>query len=207
MLKKSFSILALTLSFGLSSLGFSEEPVKVETVAEAQEVPMHINQKNLDTLVSGLLKDSGKNWRMRTKLEGKKVDGKRAPSVTYVYSTEEDQGESFAAFVGAPDKDFFKRSDESIQATMQKLYPGAKMIDFKVIQRDADSMMIEWTTENISDPDQKAHTWVRSVNSDEGLILLQYTTEDMSKVADSRKVWQPLLEHVAINDKPQQKVN
>jgi hypothetical protein len=192
MFKSCFSVLALTISMNLASLsGFAEDEAQVN-VKEVQASTQHLNQEKLDALVKGILKDSGKKWKLRTKVEGKKGN-------SAVYIPEEGLGdESFGVYVGMGGKSLSIKSEEAILDTLRKLNPGAKIIDYHVIQVDDQSLFAEWTIENISDPEQKAHSWIHGINCEEGLVILQFSTDKMDKLEESRKVWEPLLENASL---------
>ncbi|HSW87368.1 MAG TPA: hypothetical protein VLG49_07730 [Rhabdochlamydiaceae bacterium] len=189
MFKSCFFTLASIASLNL--IGLSAEESTNEQVKEVQASTQHLNQEKLEVLVKSIFKDSGKKWKLRTKVEGKKGN-------SAVYIPEEQSGnESFGVFVGEGNRALSVKSEQIIQDTLEKLHPGSRVVDFRVIKKDDQSLFAEWTIENISDPDLKSHSWIHGINCDEGLVILQYSN-DMDKVDEARKTWEPLLEHASL---------
>src|SRR5271166_5727468 len=118
MFKSSFSVLALTLSLNLMSFsGFAAETVESKEIIK--ESPVYLNQEKLDDLVKGVLKDSGKNWKILTKVERKNG------ATTLDYIPEDGEGESFKVFSGPSNKALFAKSEEALIDVLTKLMLGA----------------------------------------------------------------------------------
>lgn len=187
--KSCFFTLASIASMNLIGLS-AEEGTNVQ-IKEVQASMQHLNQEKLEVLVKSILKDSGKKWKLLTKVETKKGN-----SAVYI-PEEQSDNESFGVFVGEGNRSLSVKSEEIVQETLQKLHPGARVVDFHVIKKDDQSLFAEWTIENISDPDLKSHIWIHGINCDDGLVILQYKN-DMDKVDEARKIWEPLLEHASL---------
>jgi hypothetical protein len=138
-----------------------------------------------DNSFESYLSHTGKKWKIHNTTEGvRKSNGKKYKVLTFVPAEKTDTMELFSVFVGYdfnPDLE-----NEKIPSILKMLFPNSK-IDYTPVHAKQTSVLSEYSLDGVN-----MHGWVRAIQSEGDLFIMQYSTDgDLEKVRDT---WVPLLE-------------
>lgn len=117
----------------------------------------------------------------------------QAHTVIYVIKgdTLESCSESFAVHTGTQKViDFSQNFEVTFRKMMAGLFPG-KPIEIHLLDQTANSLFAEWTMS--PKRGDKQHGWIRIIDSDEGAVILQFTTKKVDQIQRTKKIWEKIL--------------
>jgi len=125
------------------------------------------------------------NWVVGNKLENEK-------GTTLIYIPQRVGTKKAEEFFGVNANLFPSdpNNPEAIKLGLTKMFPN-RHINFRVLEQDKNSVIYEWTAQE-NDVEQ-IHGWGRAFSNKDGSVLLNYQTENISKVPQARSVWLPAL--------------
>lgn len=127
------------------------------------------------------LPKAAENWVMGNKLESKK-------GTTLIYIPQGVERQNAKEFFGVSANHLPSDPDnsEAIKLGLTKIFPNMK-IEFRVLEKDKDSITYEWSAQENSS--EKIHGWGRAFSSNEGTVVLDYQTENISNIPQARSIW------------------
>jgi hypothetical protein len=135
------------------------------------------------------LQADGRKWVV---VHDAKTDASR--SVIYVPDGEklEHCTESFAIHTTKQRLiDLSQNFEETFRKLMEQFFPG-KPLGYQVLDHTTESLFAEWWMRGTKKTDRQ-HGWIRLMNSSEGMVIFQFTTQNFDKLLQTKKTWEKIL--------------
>lgn len=68
----------------------------------------------------------------------------------------------------------------------------------RILRNSESDFFVEWWIDKNSSNQQ--HGWMRLINTDKGIVILQYATKKTDQLEEARRVWEPLIGETKANE-------
>lgn len=127
------------------------------------------------------LPKAAENW-----VVGNKLESKQGTTLIYIPQGVERQNTEEFFGVNANNLPTHPNDSEAIKLSLTKMFPSMN-IDLRVLEMDKNSIMYEWSAQE--NGVEKIHGWGRAFSNQDGSVVLEYQTKNISKIQQARSVW------------------
>lgn len=102
--------------------------------------------------------------------------------------------------VGFSKQTFDPNDPSSIEEGFKKQFKEMQ-VDFKVLDKDANSVTFEWSVKDKGK--EMIHAWTRAFAQKNGTVILEYVAEKVDDMSKAKNTWLPVLKEAKSADQPE----